>query len=169
VLDRDAIHSLPFARGLIRREARLLRAASADAIWGFEDLEQELRLRLLQALDRYDPGRGSSEAFVAVVLGRAAAGIRRDRGRFKRTRRAVAPGAAEPTESVDSLDEAARDLRIDLLRAVGTLPDDLLLLAGQLLLRSLAEVARAQGVPRSSLVRRLERIRRHFEAAGVSP
>ena len=169
MLDRDAIHSHPFARGLIRHKARRLRAASADAVWEFEDLEQELRLKLLQALDRYDPDRGTAEAFVAVVLVRAAEGIRRDRGRFKRTRRIEAPGAAEPAESANPRGEVAHDLRIDLLRAVAALPDDLLPLARLLLAGSVAEVARAQGVPRSSLVRRLERIRRHFEAAGVTP
>jgi len=170
VLDLNAISTHPALRGLIRRTARPPRD-SADALaLDADDIGQELRLGLLLATADFDPERGSAGGFTSVVLARAASGLRRRRGRRERYGRPLSLDELEGEELRDEgspIRETARDLRLDLMDVLAELPPDLLLLAGQLLLGTVAEVARMQGVPRSTLARRIGELRRRFEAAGL--
>ena len=169
MFDPKALRSQPYLRGLIRRVAARPRGRDALA-FDAEDLQQELRLRLLQTVGRFDPERCSADAFASVVLARAARRHRRRCERLERNGRPLSldePVGEESPGLEAPLDDEARDLRIDLMEAIATLPADLVPLAGLLLVGTVAEVARAEGMPRSTLERRIERLKKHFEKAGL--
>jgi RNA polymerase sigma-70 factor (ECF subfamily) len=161
-----------FARDLIRRKARQLARHAGPHHHDPEDVEQELTLRLLRAMPRYDPARGHVHAFVTAVVERAAAGLLRRCRAKKRgagpVRSLDAPAAAEPTDRGDAGRAADRvGLAADLAAVLAELPADLRGLAERLTRQTLSEVARQDGVPRSTLQRRVDRLRRRFEDAGL--
>ena len=170
VLDTDEILSHPALRGLILRTARPPRESVDALALDADDIGQELRLSLLLSSVDFDPERGSVGGFSSVVLARAASGLRRRRGRRERHGRPLSLGELGGEELQDDrapVREGARDLRLDLMDVLAELPPDLLLLASHLLLGTVAEVARAQGVPRSTLARRIGELRRRFQEAGL--
>lgn len=156
------------ARVLIRRKARKLAGCRLFPEMDLDDLVQELTYQLLRALARYDPARPAGP-FVATVVGRAAAQLVRERLAAKRAAGAPVPIGSDPG-MVDPPDPGAAgdaDLRIDVAEALAELPDGLRAVAELLLTRTVAEAARERGVPRSSFMRDVERVRRHFEDAGL--
>jgi DNA-directed RNA polymerase specialized sigma24 family protein len=64
-------------------------------------------------------------------------------------------------------DAERAELALDTATVLAALPEDLRDLAMGLMDASPSQVARDLGVPRSTLQRRLERLRRHFEDAGL--
>jgi RNA polymerase sigma factor (sigma-70 family) len=140
-----------------------------------EDLEQELILRLLQSLHLFDPGQAHRNVFVTTVIERAVAMILRERLAKKRdsgvvrsfdqgqTKAGTSPEPVDPRPS----DQEAFDLASDLAEVLARLPDDLRALAERLKSQSVSQAARDLGVPRTTLQRRVERLRKTFEDAGL--
>ena len=157
-------------RRWIRRCVRPPRRAADALAFDADDIEQLLTLRLWRSVPGFDPALGSAEVYADAVLRRAASNLRRDRGRVERHGRPRALGdrvGDEPADPGWLQAEERRDLRLDLMRAIATLPAELVPLAAELLAAPIAEVARGRGVPRTTLVRRIEELRIHFENAGL--
>ncbi len=140
------------------------------------DFEQDLWVYLIAAWPQFDRARGTEDAFVHAVLIRAARMIARTRRARKRCsvgptehEDAVVIGDAEPLDRSCDADRIRTENRLELEPAIARLPADLRALADLLETHSLSEAARALGVPRSSLQRTLARLRRHCDAAGVTP
>lgn len=93
--------------------------------------------------------------------------ILRDRAALKRDGGPCEPLAAEGGPADPASDPARAELALDVAAVVAGLPEDLRDLAGRLMTQSLSEAARDLGVVRSSLQRRIGRIRRLFEDAGL--
>ena len=128
-----------------------------------DDAGQDLFLALLRALPGYRPDRGPLDGYLFGVLRHHHAKLR---GRRRR-----------PDHDGDELDDdvadrradrpAAADLRIDLEAA--RLAPELAVLADGLQLYSLAELARAWDIPRTTLQRRVDRLRDAFAALADPP
>ena len=73
-----------YARTLLRVKARQLVRRTEFTACEADDLEQELTLRILTQLDRFDPARSSINTFFARVVNSAVAMLIRERGRIKR-------------------------------------------------------------------------------------
>ena len=69
--DRLVLHG--FARAIIRRKARFIARCDGFTEKDLQDIEQELRLFLVQSLDQYDPGQGHINVFITTVVERAKA------------------------------------------------------------------------------------------------
>ena len=130
------------------------------------DAAQDLAVALLRALPGYRPDRGPLEGYLFGVLRHHHHA--RLRGRRRR-----------PDRDGDELDDdvadrradrpGAADLRIDLEAARARLAPELAVLADGLRLYSLAELARAWDVPRTTLRRRVDRLRDAFAALADPP
>jgi RNA polymerase sigma factor (sigma-70 family) len=168
VLDR-------FAQGIIWRKVRLLVGRAGFTQQDHQDLEQELVLRLLQSLDVFDPEQAHLNVFITTVIERAVAMLLRERRAKKRDGGVVRSLDQGPTkdgkspEPVDPLPsgEEAFDLASDLAEVLARLPEELRALAERLKSQSLSQAARDLGVPRSTLQRQAQRLRRCFEDAGL--
>lgn len=137
------------------RMARLSCCSKDDV----EDLAQELTLRLLRSLPAFDDRKAQPNTFISRVLDRAASSLLRSRGRQRRTER-VTDVPQGPTWD-------RFDFRNDLADALARLPRDLRDLAHRLSERTISEVARELGLPRSTLQRRIDKLRVIFEAASL--
>lgn len=155
-----------------------------------EDIEQDLRLDLLRRLPRFNPARGTRRSFVRHVVekrvctlleGREAA--MRDYRRHGSLDEEIDDGNDGAESRGDTLDaaeclerlgrpvpdeETARDLRLDLDAALGSLPPHLRDFSYHLKTATPSELARATGVPRTTLLKRMARIRAHLERAGLA-
>ena len=130
-----------------------------------DDAGQDLALALLRALPGYRPDRGPLDGYLFGVLRHHHAKLRARRRR--------------PDHDGDELDDdvadrradrpGAADLRIDLEAARARLAPELAALADGLQLYSLAELARAWDVPRTTLQRRVDRLRDAFAALADPP
>jgi RNA polymerase sigma factor (sigma-70 family) len=160
-----------FARALINRKVRKLAGYRLFPDMDEADLAQELTLRLLARLRRFDPSHPHPNAFVATVLERAADMLVRSRLAAKRDRipgSLDAEDACEPSDPFSEAEEGDRDRDIDVAETLAALSPEMRALA-ELLMRSknVSEAARRQGVTRSSLVRQVERLRKHLEDGGL--
>jgi hypothetical protein len=158
----------PFTRSLIRSKATRLAKRTIFADMGVADIEQELAHRLLPALDRFDANAGHMNWYVSSVLTRLVALLIRERNTQKRQPKglcsletAIRTGVPEPPNPSSS--DHLADLKIDLAEVLALLPPDLLDLAERMKTQTLAEVARDVKTPRSTLQRRVERLRQRFE------
>jgi len=155
-----------------------------------EDIEQDLRIDLLRRLPRFDPARGTRRSFVRHVVekrvctlleGRKAA--MRDYRRHGSLDEEVEDGEGGSESRGDTLDaaecrerlglpvpdeETALNLRLDLEAALRSLPPLLRDLSDRLRTATPSELARASGVPRTTLLERMGRIRAHLERAGLA-
>jgi RNA polymerase sigma-70 factor (ECF subfamily) len=174
VLHDDKIVLDRFARGIIRRKVQLLVGRAGFTKQDRQDLEQELVLRLLQSLDLFDPEQAHPNVFITTVIERAVAMILRQR-RAKKRHGGVQSldqgreNAGDSSEPIDPrpTEQEALDLATDLAEVLAKLPDDLRALAERLKSQSLSQAARDLGVPRSTLQRQVQRLRRCFEDAGL--
>jgi RNA polymerase sigma-70 factor (ECF subfamily) len=164
-----------FAQGTMRRKARLLVGRAGFTPQDRQDLEQELVLRLLQSLDLFDPGQAHPNVFITTVIERAVAMILRERRAKKRDGgvvRSLDQGPTKDGKSSEPVDprpsgEEVFDLASDLAEVLARLPEELRALAERLKSQSLSQAARDLGVPRSTLQRKAQRLRRCFEDAGL--
>lgn len=153
------------------------------------DVEQDLALDLLRRLPRFDPARASLRTFVNRVvehristLIEAREAAMRDHRRHGTLHEEVSDPDGEAAELLDLLDEEScrervglpvrdpfgdADLRADLEEALRTLPTHLRDLARRLQKDSPSEVARSTGIPRTTLLKRMGRIRAHLDRAGL--
>jgi RNA polymerase sigma-70 factor (ECF subfamily) len=180
-----------YARKVIRYKARQLIGKYGFTRDDYDDLQQEMMLDLLSRLGKYDPSKAGLSTFVARVVDRKVSNLIRHRKQEKRKFSVrVLPLDAEvdgqdgeplgldEVLSQDAFDdEVGRhdrprserlDLRIDLTLALDELPDDLRELARRLQTRTMAEIARELGVPRSTLYEKgMARLRKIFEDKGL--
>jgi len=188
VQQNPATHDDPLPWDLIQRTlARLIRHAGFSS-QERDDLAQELALHVLKRSSAFDPGRASQRAFLATILDRFAKNLVRERWAAKRDPRRVgslqAPIATDDGEAerITLLDEHAvaaqrltsprspqerAELASDVAHILSQLPPRLRDLAERLCHRSLAEVARDLGTPRTTLADSVRHLRKRFEAAGL--
>lgn len=132
------------------------------------DLVQHLLLRVLERENQFDPARGTSDAYAAVVVRTSLANYLRDRIAGKRASRGTTDAADTfnfIADSRSSRDTEMIDLALDVADVLARLPADLRELAEELKRGTLSDAARALGRPRVSLYPRLAALRREFERA----
>jgi RNA polymerase sigma factor (sigma-70 family) len=133
-----------------------------------EDLEQELTVQLLAASRGYDARKGPVEAFVRTVLDRAIGQhIRKCRTAKRNDRGTVPLPVGDTIAGPFGADSDTQDLLIDLANFIDRISEEDRLLAEQLRTMSLSEIARLRRVPRSTLHRAVQRLRKRFEDAGL--
>lgn len=166
-----------FTRGIIRRKIKQPVGRAGFTRQDCEDLEQELLLRLLQNLHLFDPDQVHQNVFVTTVIERAAAMILREHLAKKRYdggvqsldhARQKVGDSTEPVNPRRSHEEQI-DLASDLAEMLARLPDDLRALAERLKCQSPSQAARDLGVPRTSLQRQVERLRKPFSSQVPQP
>jgi DNA-directed RNA polymerase specialized sigma24 family protein len=181
----DAEHSLVsdgFALRLIHRKARRLARCPGFTAADQDDLEQELKLKVWEARDKFDSRRSHRHAFVATVVERAAATLARDRRAIKRGNHLVHLSLSMDALSEhgqESLDAAGDDvactpsreteidLACDVAELVSQLPCGLREVADLLGNHSKRRIATALGISRRALDRRINALRACFVAAGL--
>lgn len=178
-----------FVSRLIRRKSRQLVGRAGFTRSDRPDIEQELARKLLAQMALFDAEQGHWYVFVTTVVERHAANILRNKRAEKRDHRRetslntivdrddngpVFLGDLIGQREYDARchrctrDEAEQtELAADLANVLATLSDDVRDLAERLMYASASEIARETAVPRSTLQRRMERIRRAFEDAGL--
>src|SRR5689334_8458675 len=83
-VDWDHELSAGFAGNYIRRKARQLIGKTGFTLSDRPDIEQELAIKVVQCISRFDPTRGHWNAFVATVVERHVATILKSRRARKR-------------------------------------------------------------------------------------
>lgn len=152
----------PFPPDRLRRVAypRLVRAGIPPS--DFDDLLQDLQLRLIRAERRFDARCGTLEHFVLVIVERGIAQHRRSRGRCQHW--FPLDPAFAPEFLVDWHDDAdAADLRLDVTEILAGLPEPLRATAIRLKNDTKAEAARNLKISRQTLNTRVRGLRRAFE------
>jgi RNA polymerase sigma-70 factor (ECF subfamily) len=154
---------------LVRWKARSLVGRAGLTRSDREDVEQELKLRLLGPLKRFDRAKGGRMTFARTLVDRFAANIIRDRTRAKRGD-AVAHEAL-PEEGPASADSPDPGLALDVAAAVEALPKHLRKVARVLMAESVAGAARKLRVARATIYARLREIRERaeFQKLGKNP
>lgn len=180
-----------YAFELIYHKARQL-VGKAGFTWDdVEDIEQELTLDLLERLAKFDPAKATYNTFVARIVERKISKLIRHRMQEMRDYRRedgslndpIDNGCGETSERLQTIsqDEHDRrigrhirpaanrmDLQIDVWQVLAELPQELRR-AGELLMTlSVAQAARALGIPRSTFYDAyLAKLRRVFEDHGL--
>lgn len=178
---RDAVLD-PYPQALVRSKAYQLSRQRGFRRRDEEDVRQELFLRVLAALPRFDPERGEMNAFIRCVVETAAAMMSRERAALKRS------GGAQPV----SLDQAASIAHeqgptlasqltpVDLGRRLGLVPIEPVptarvqaaiadlspedqAICRQLMVGTPSSAAKRTGKSRRQIRNAMLRIRRHFE------
>jgi RNA polymerase sigma-70 factor (ECF subfamily) len=157
----------PVAQDIIRRKARKLMRRGGFSSNDLPDLEQDLSLHLLQRMAAFDPRRGDWTAFVAAVVTAWGANLLRTRHAAKRDYRRNRPllAASQSCQPGDDLEQL--ELQLDVQQGLQRLPEDLRPIAERLQHFTIAELARALGVPRTTLYEQIKRIRRRFQRMGL--
>jgi RNA polymerase sigma factor (sigma-70 family) len=180
-----------FAAGYIRRAAQRLARQIDLPEWEAEDLEQQLKLELLESLTRFDPRQGCFDAFVTVVVQRDVSHRHRMLSRQCRERdgqqsleSSVTDGDGILTQLGDELAcdvverrtgrwSIARDEEVELSHdvqiALAKLPSRLRHVAYLLLWEAPADVARRLRVSRTTIHNLVEKIRKHWTDLELQP
>lgn len=165
-----------------RRLRRRLQLQSCDR----EDLGQDLLADLLRRLSAYDPSRGSIGAFAGLILRNQSSRIAIRHHQARRAQcgtllslDAPIAGGTEPLgcllAEADGLaawhgqDQSAAedaDLRHDLARALGDLPEDARTMCAALGTCAIAEIVSRTGTSRSALYRHIAQLRLDFAMRG---
>lgn len=179
-----------FAQRFIREQAdRVVRDARLLSV-ETEDIAQDLRLHLWRRRGAYDQQRGAWSTFVRCLIQRKADSLLTMQRATRRARVKEAFSIDEVRETptgvltgVDRLERLDREqhhprgglpsftdaeMRLDVDRAIQRLNPKDQELARRLMNDRVAEVSWDTGVPRATLYGRIGRLRRGFEAAGVS-
>ena len=178
-----------FAHGIIRRKIKQLIGRAGFTKQDRQDLEQELILRLLKSLSSFDPDQSHPNAFTTTVIERFVANILRDKQAEKRDHRRNGSlnvpidmgddGVGELADLISQREydarrgrhprdaEALAQLVHDVTEVMACLPDDLRELAERLKSQKISEISREKGIPRTTLRGSVNRLRRHFENAGL--
>jgi RNA polymerase sigma factor (sigma-70 family) len=133
-----------------------------------EDVRQDLFLELTRAFRRYDPSLSSPATFASRVLDKATLNIARN----TRSRR----GFVLRNLDISQLDqlfceisglrqnnaEHHLDLNADVRHVMYLLPDGLVQLACELMVRSPSQIARRLGIHRGTVCRRIHHLRPYF-------
>jgi RNA polymerase sigma factor (sigma-70 family) len=163
----------PAIRELIQRKARKFSRMAADPAVSPEDVEQHLLAELVRRLRGCDPGRGSPVGFALMIVAHAFADMVRDQKAVKRRCR---PRRLDDCSTEDHERDHRRlkppfesiDFALDLSEAMSELAPDLQKLAeAYFLAGTVADMARTLNVPRTTLNRRLKKLRQAFEDRGL--
>ncbi len=145
-----------------------------------EDLQQELALNLLSALNGYDAERAKRSTFIKDCIENRIFNLVRDRRRIRRDPRRVnriGDGEDDDASSVSAstlIDQKAAseqdcaDLRMDLTAVIAALTPRQQQMCALLPDISPYAVSRQLGVSKQSVYRDVERIRAAFAAAGLA-
>lgn len=178
-----------FTRGIIRRKVKQLIGRAGFLPQDREDLEQELFVRVLQSLPRFNPGKAHRNTFITTVVERYVANILRNKQANKRDHRRIGSLNVTieftedgPTELAQTIgereldarigrrrrtDEELAQLAIDLADVIATLPEAWQTLLELRKTQTMQEIASELGVPRTTLNDWMRRIRQRFERAGM--
>jgi len=180
-----------YARDVIRHKAWQLIGKYGFTLDDYDDLQQDMMLDLVRRLGKYDPGKAALSTFVARIVDRKLSNLIRHQRQKKRDYRQQVcsldaqvedrdgqPRGLDEILSQDTYDDevarhdqpatARQDLKLDLALVLDELPEDLRQLAGHLQTRTVAEIARELGVPRSTLYEKgIARLRKIFEDRGL--
>ena len=179
-----------YAIRLIRHRARRLVATAGFAPGDIEDIQQDLIVDLLERLPKFDPAKATHKTFVARVIDRKVAKLIRHRNSQKRDPRREAcslnecidDGEGGSVERIQTIaaeeadrglgrqarsDQETAELSLDVEEVLNRLPDNLRRLCELLKTGSIADAARAMGVPRTTLNDHVKKLREFFEAAGL--
>ena len=174
-----------YATKLVSFRARQMIGQAGYRECDLEDIEQELRLYLLEHLPLHDPARASEKTFACRLLdGKIAKMIRKRCQKARDSRREdcslndpIPDDMGTHTQRANTITEDDADLRwgkrnriraeeenlkLDLSLAIAALPETLQRIAELLKTKQPAEVARILGIPPTSLRRDIERIKRAF-------
>jgi len=154
-----------------------------------EDIEQDIRLAVLQRLPRFDPAKSSRHTFVSLVARRCAASLlahqradKRNNGDWLQSlnenvieedgtevefHETVATDRRRPGPHDRHSGDGFRDLVLDVQRVVDSLPGYLRPWCAMLGELDIREASRRFGIPRSKIHRIKAEIRTAFEAAGL--
>jgi RNA polymerase sigma-70 factor (ECF subfamily) len=179
-----------FTATAIRRKAKRLvghgRFTEADR----PDIEHELKIAVFMAFDQFDPQVGHWNVFMTTVVERAAGKLLAQRKAEKRehTHNVASLSALvedfdgelvplstqigeehrEPmTGRVRRSDEESVDMAVDVDFELARLPPELRDLCESLKEKSVAEISRELGIPRSTLRDRICEIREYFEPGEI--
>jgi RNA polymerase sigma-70 factor (ECF subfamily) len=165
--------------------ARLIRIKADQLIgrYGFtesdrDDIEQELRLRLLRRLASYDPTRGTREGFIACRIGNEVADVVKRRTAqvrdWRRTRSLSTPACDDdgPVDAASLLEDETesperRDLAIALSEVLDRLPPRWRIVCERVPDTGVTEIAGDLGVDRRTVRRWLNALRERFRDAGL--
>lgn len=175
-----------FEEWFIARKARQLAGKAGLTASDVEDIEQDIRLDVLQRLPRFDPAKSNRHTFIAMVVRRCVASIlerlraekrncgrrpqslnapiRDAEGREVELSQTLASDARRPGRSEEEL----RDLRADVQSAVASLPEHLRPWCKVFAELGIREASRELKVPRCRLQRFKSEIRSHFEESGLA-
>jgi len=178
-----------FTRGIIWRKIKQLVGRAGFARQDGDDLQQDLILRVLQSLPSFDSDQGHRNKFITAVVERYVATILRNKKAEKRDHRRISSlnvkvtiGEGEVTELAQTIgqreldarrgrhprsDEDLVQLALDMAEVIARLPTDLRELAERMKTESVAEIARAMDIPRTTLHDSVHRLRQRFENTGL--
>ena len=163
-----------YATWFIRLQAWKLAGKYGFAVHENEDIRQELTLHLLKQWPNYDETKSVPTTFIAAVINAKV----RDMLRVQRSQLREEPlddfleeeldeGILDGIRGQPDVSDFDRiDLRLDTEAVLAGLPPDLRQLAEILKEMSVAAAARELGIPKTTLWRRVDVLRSHFEAAG---
>ena len=174
----------------IRHKARQLVDTAGFKRHDLKDIEQELRLDLLQRLPKFNPNKATHETFVARLIERKISKLIRYRTQEKRDFRresfSLNDRIDDPeSESIERISTVGQDeadirigkrrrsreeeaqLRVDVSLVLSGLPNDLRELAELLKTHTITQAAESLGIPRSTLYGARDRLRCIFENAGL--
>jgi RNA polymerase sigma factor (sigma-70 family) len=169
----NQVYSDGFVRSLVRKKSLAVVRRYHFMRSDRDDIEQELWLRLFKALRGFDSQFGNLRTFLVAVVERATAEIVRTRCAWKR---------GERFASLDSLvacrgtphelavaDEAMREFELHeaVEAALERLPETLRNLTTRLVGESIVDVARATGVERTTIHRRIRELQERFREMGL--
>ena len=175
-----------FEEWFIARKARQLAGKAGFTPSDVEDIEQDIRLDVLQRLPRFDPAKSNRHTFIAMVVRRCVASIlerrraeKRNGGRRPQSLNApIRDAEGREVELHQTLggdarrpgrsEEELRDLRADVQAAVAALPEHLRPWCAILTTRGIREASRELRIPRCRLQRIKAEVCAHFEAADLA-
>jgi len=178
-----------FTRGIIRRKIGQLIGRAGFTKQDREALEQDLLVRVLQSLPRFNPDVAHRNKFITTVVERYVANILRNKQAGKRDHRRVTSlnvmieiTDEGPTELAQTIGERELDARLgrerrsevelvqlalDMADVIATLPESWQILLELRKTQTMTEIADELGVPRTTLNDWMRRIRTRFEKAGM--
>jgi RNA polymerase sigma-70 factor (ECF subfamily) len=178
-----------FTQGIIRRKAKQLVGRTGFTEHDREDIQQDLLVRILQGLRRFDPSRGHRNRFITTVAERYVANILRNKQAQKRDHRRVSSlnqtvetTSGKPVRLERAIsdrernshlyrhqrsDEELAQLALDMAEVIASLPESWQMLLKLRKTRTMAKIASELGVPRTTLNDQMRRIRQRFEDAGM--
>jgi DNA-directed RNA polymerase specialized sigma24 family protein len=184
----DLSHELTrgFAARFIRYKVSRLIGMAGTKLDDWDDLEQDIKLHLVQRFSKFDPQVSHWNAFVVTVITRYILTLIMNRRRHKRwPDSGVMSLDALLGEYEDGLDDpescgvtmqgdvgvacdrtAEHDLSLDVQEVLGRLPRHRQELCQRLMCDSPAEVARQMHMPRTTLLRHISWLRPYFDPSG---